>query len=97
MKKEYDFSKMQGKRNPYATQLKQQSTIRINRRTVSYLKKLSEQEGVSYQNLIDSYLTKCAEEKMVPVTHWCAEDSAAKEYEAGKLPVRQKRGLTARQ
>ncbi len=66
MKKEYDFSKMTAKPNPYAAMLKKQITIRINPNTIEYFKKMAKITGVPYQTLIDSYLTDCAinEKKM---------------------------------
>ncbi len=39
MSKEYDFSK--GKRNPYAKQLKQSITMRVDRTTLGYFKALA--------------------------------------------------------
>ena len=39
MRKEYDFSK--GKKNPYAKQLKQQITIRLDKETIAYFKELA--------------------------------------------------------
>ena len=60
MKKEYDFAKMQAVRNPYATALKQQITIRLNSGTVEYFKAMAKEVGIPYQTLIDSYLTDCA-------------------------------------
>ncbi len=58
MRAEYDFSK--AKKNPYSNKLKQQITIRLDTDTVSYFKSLSEETGVSYQNLINLYLADCA-------------------------------------
>jgi len=58
MRAEYDFSK--SKKNPYSNKLKQQITIRLDTDTVSYFKSLSEETGVSYQNLINLYLADCA-------------------------------------
>jgi predicted DNA binding CopG/RHH family protein len=60
MKKEYDFSKMKSIKNPYAKYLKKQITIRLASDTVEYFKKLSTETGITYQNLIDMYLTECA-------------------------------------
>ena len=60
MRKSYDFGKMKARRNPYAARLKQQITIRIGTDTISYFKKMAEDTGVPYQNLIDSYLADCA-------------------------------------
>jgi predicted DNA binding CopG/RHH family protein len=66
MKKEYDFSKMNGRPNPYASLIKKQITIRINPKTIDYFKNMAKASGVPYQTLIDSYLTDCAinEKKM---------------------------------
>ncbi len=58
MKTEYDFS--QSTPNPYARKLKQQITIRIDPETISYFKSLAEETGISYQNLINLYLSDCA-------------------------------------
>lgn len=60
MKKEYDFSKMKGKPNPYASMIKKQITIRINPVTIQYFRDMAKDIGVPYQTLIDSYLTDCA-------------------------------------
>jgi predicted DNA binding CopG/RHH family protein len=61
MKKEYDFSKMKSIKNPYAKYLKKQITIKINDDTIKYFKELAEETGITYQNLINLYLTDCAE------------------------------------
>jgi uncharacterized protein (DUF4415 family) len=58
MRAEYDFSK--SKKNPYINKIKQQITIRLDTDTVSYFKSLSEETGISYQNLINLYLADCA-------------------------------------
>ena len=60
MRKHYDFDKMKGEKNPYAKQLKQPITIRLDTSTVAYFKSLSEELGVPYQNLINLYLRDCA-------------------------------------
>lgn len=54
MRDHYDFSKMEGKKNPFSKRLKKQISIRIGVDTLDYFKKLSEETGVPYQNLIDS-------------------------------------------
>jgi predicted DNA binding CopG/RHH family protein len=61
MKKEYDFLNMKSIKNPYAKQLKQQITIRVATNTVKYFKNLSKQSGITYQNLINLYLSDCAD------------------------------------
>ena len=58
MREEYDFSL--GKRNPYASKEKKQITIRLNSSTIDYFKRQAEETGISYQNLINMYLTDCA-------------------------------------
>lgn len=70
MKKEYDFSKMKGVRNPYAKVLKKQITIRLNANTIDYFKKMAEKMGIPYQVLIDSYLTECAMARRKLVIRW---------------------------
>ena len=60
MKKEYDFSTMKSIKNPYAKALKKQITIRLNADTISYFKTLSKETGITYQNLINLYLSDCA-------------------------------------
>lgn len=58
MREEYDFSK--GRRNPYVKQEKKQITIKINSDAIDYFKQQAEETGISYQNLINMYLTDCA-------------------------------------
>lgn len=58
MRKEYDFSK--AKRNPYASRLKRQVTIRLDEGTVRYFKELAREIGIPYQTLINLYLRDCA-------------------------------------
>ena len=58
MRKEYDFSV--ARKNPYATQLKKQITIRLDEESIRYFKAISEDIGVPYQSLINLYLRDCA-------------------------------------
>ena len=58
MRKEYDFSN--AKPNPYIKRLRKQITIRIDVDTIEYFKKKAEETGITYQNLINLYLTDCA-------------------------------------
>jgi uncharacterized protein (DUF4415 family) len=58
MRKEYDFSN--AKKNPYASQLKKQVTIRLDEDSIDYFKSLSEEVGIPYQSLINLYLRDCA-------------------------------------
>jgi predicted DNA binding CopG/RHH family protein len=58
MRKEYDFTKSQ--KNPYAKKLRRPVTIRLDVDTVSYFKRMAEDTGIPYQNLINLYLADCA-------------------------------------
>ncbi len=61
MRKEYNFEKMKGRKNPYAKYLKKQVTIRIGVDIIEYFKNLAEETGVPYQNLINLYLRDCVQ------------------------------------
>ena len=58
MRKEYDFSA--AKKNPYASQLKKQITIRLDEDSIHYFKTVAERVGIPYQSLINLYLRDCA-------------------------------------
>ena len=60
MRDEYDIKKLNPRPNPYADKLKKQITIRLNASTIEYFKQQAEETGISYQNLINMYLTDCA-------------------------------------
>ena len=66
MRKEYDFSKMKGEKNPYVKDMKTQITIRLDKETVEYFKEMAKKTGVSYQNLMNLYLRECVEMKKQP-------------------------------
>jgi uncharacterized protein (DUF4415 family) len=70
MKKEYDFSKLKGRRNPHARKLKKQVTIRMGVDIIEYFKELAGETGIPYQNLINMYLRSCVVEKKRPVLDW---------------------------
>ena len=61
MRAEYDFSKMKGRRNPYARLLKKPVTIRLGADVVEYFKSMAKQLGVPYQNLMNLYLRDCVQ------------------------------------
>ena len=61
MRTEYDFSKMKGRRNPYAARLKKPVTIRLGDDVVQYFKAMADKMGVPYQNLINLYLRDCVQ------------------------------------
>jgi len=58
MRDEYDFSKSAP--NPYTRKLCKQISIRLDIDTISYFKKQAETAGISYQNLMNLYLSDCA-------------------------------------
>jgi len=60
MRKHYDFSKMEGIKNPYVKHLKQPVTMRLDKPTIKYFKSLSEELGIPYKSLINLYLRDCA-------------------------------------
>jgi uncharacterized protein (DUF4415 family) len=70
MRKEYDFSKMKSRRNPYASRLKRQVTIRIGEDVIGYFKKMSEETGIPYQSLINLYLRDCVTHDRKPNLSW---------------------------
>ncbi|MDQ7816042.1 MAG: CopG family antitoxin [Melioribacteraceae bacterium] len=68
MKKEYDFSN--SIKNPYIRKLKKQISIRIEKDTVEYFKKLAAEIDIPYQNLMNMYLRECAQNNFKPNIHW---------------------------
>lgn len=59
MKAEYDLSKMQSRKNPYASKLKKPVTMRLSEEVVMYFKDMALEAGVPYQSLINLYLRDC--------------------------------------
>ncbi|HEB99847.1 MAG TPA: antitoxin [Thiotrichales bacterium] len=72
MKKEYDFSKMKGRKNPYASRLKKQVTIRMGEDVIDYFKAMAEETGIPYQSLINLYLRDCMANKRKLQITWPA-------------------------
>ncbi len=70
MKNEYDLPKMKSRKNPYSKYLKRQISIRIDVDTIEYFKKLAEESGMPYQNLINLYLADCAKHNKKIVFNW---------------------------
>lgn len=64
MLEEYDFS--DGEKNPYSDKIGTPVTIRLNKKTIEYFRKLSEEDGRPCETLISSYLTNCAERGLRP-------------------------------
>jgi uncharacterized protein (DUF4415 family) len=63
MRKEYDFDKIKGRKNPYAKELKKQVTIRMGVDVIDHFKQLAAETGIPYQNLINLYLRDCIQSK----------------------------------
>ncbi len=59
MKDEYDLTKLKRRKNPYASKLKKQITIRMGEDVIGYFKEMSEDSGIPYQSLINMYLRDC--------------------------------------
>ena len=72
MRKEYDFSKMKGQKNPYAKKLKKQITIRMGVDVIDYFKKMADETGIPYQNLINLYLRECAQSQRKISIKWAS-------------------------
>jgi uncharacterized protein (DUF4415 family) len=71
LRDEYDFSK--AKPNPYAKALKSQVTIRLDKSTIEYFKKLSDAVGVPHQSLINLYLRDCVVSEKKLELNWASE------------------------
>ena len=76
MKKEYDLSKMKMRKNPYASKLKRQVTIRMGDDVVTYFKELAEVTGIPYQSLINLYLKDCVAKGRKPDLSWRGGNAA---------------------
>ena len=72
MKKEYDFSKMKSRKNPFAQRLKKQVTIRMGVDIIEYFKAMAEETGIPYQNLINLYLRDCVQSERKMHMEWGA-------------------------
>ena len=70
MRKEYDLTMLEFKKNPYAKKLKKQITIRLDSEIVDYFKSIGKENDISYQSLINLYLRECVKTKKTPITKW---------------------------
>ena len=77
MRKQYDFSTMKGRRNPYAKSLKRQITIRMGVDILDYFKQMAEETGIPYQNLINLYLRDCVQSGRKISINWDSDTRAA--------------------
>jgi predicted DNA binding CopG/RHH family protein len=73
MKAEYDLSKLQSRKNPYANKLKKSVTIRLGEDIIEYFKGMSEETGVPYQSLINLYLKDCVQQHRKVDISWQSE------------------------
>jgi uncharacterized protein (DUF4415 family) len=76
MRKEYDFS--HSVRNPYIRKLKKVISIRIDPDTIDYFKKMAEETGIPYQNLMNHYLADCASKGLRPSLTWQKKEVGAR-------------------
>jgi hypothetical protein len=76
MRKEYDFS--HSVRNPYIRKLKKAISIRIDPDTIGYFKKIAEETGIPYQNLMNHYLADCASKGLRPSLKWQKNEVGAR-------------------
>jgi len=72
MRDHYDFSKMEGRKNPFAKYLKQPVTMRLDRDTVAYFKVMAEETGIPYQTLINLYLRDCVAHNRKLEMNWAS-------------------------
>jgi predicted DNA binding CopG/RHH family protein len=72
MRKEYDFSKLKARKNPYAGRAKKPVGINLSSEVLDYFKGLAEETGIAYQKLIDLYLLDCARKGKKPSMRWVA-------------------------
>ncbi len=70
MKAEYDLSRMQARKNPYASKLKKSVTMRISEDVVDYFKRMADEAGVPYQSLINLYLRDCIAQSRKVQINW---------------------------
>jgi len=70
MKKEYDLKSMKSRPNPFASKLKKAISIRLGVDVIEYFKQVSNETGVPYQTLIDTYLRDCMLSKRKPKMVW---------------------------
>jgi len=72
MKEEYDLTKMKSRRNPYAKRLKKQLTIRMGLDIIEHFKRMAEETGIPYQNLINLYLRDCVQSQRKLHLKWAS-------------------------
>ena len=68
MESSYDFSN--SRPNPYIDQLRKEVVLKIDTDTIDYFQALEGKTGISYQNLINLYLTDCVVHQKGPKIVW---------------------------
>lgn len=63
MREEKNNKAVESKNESIRGKPKQQVTMNLNKKTVEYFKKMSEETGIPYQVLINVYLDQCVKEK----------------------------------
>ena len=72
MKDEYDLTTMKSRRNPYVKRLKKQLTIRMGLDIIEHFKRMAEETGIPYQNLINLYLRDCVQSQKKLHLKWAS-------------------------
>jgi uncharacterized protein (DUF4415 family) len=72
MKKQYDLTTMKRRRNPYAKRLTKQLTIRMGLDIIEHFKRMAEETGIPYQNLINLYLRDCVQSQRKLQLKWAS-------------------------
>ena len=70
MRDEYNIRELNPRKNPYASRLKKQITIKIDGRTIDYFKSMAAADGIPYQTLINLYLRDCADNRRKIQMSW---------------------------
>jgi len=61
---------MKSRKNPYASKLKRQVTIRMGDDIIGYIKEMAEETGIPYQSLINLSLRDCVAYHRRPDLSW---------------------------
>jgi len=72
MRREYDFAKMKGRKNPYAKTPKKQVTLRLDADVTEYFTKLAKETGIPCHQLINLYLRECVRAGKKPTLSWAS-------------------------
>ncbi len=72
MREEYDFSKMEGEKNPYFDRLREQVTIDLGTDVVEYFRQMADTVDVPYQTLISLYLRDCVQNHRKLTMKWAS-------------------------